>query len=375
MQGAGRGRARRGGIADGRLVGSGATAGFATRSALAPRANPPPEAIVALSLVTGPAHAGKVALLLEHFSRGSTTSRFSSSRTGPDVDRVERDLLASLRLPARRDRSARSTTLFAGSPRATRSSRPVVDDAQRALVVRRAVARSSGARGLPRRLASPVLPTRCSPRSRSSKARSSTPRMLDGDLARSSRLPGRARPARALGPRDAPPPRQRALAGDLDAWQRRARLRLRLRGSDRRRSGLLLEALAGRADVEVSLPYEPGRAVFASLRGPPRISAALAGGRIEELAASLPRTRRSRARPPRADLFEPARPQRLASAGAVRFLAGAGTAGTLELVARRCSGCSGPARRRSRSRSSCPSIEQRRALARDGLLGLRDPVR
>src|SRR3954449_2424464 len=46
----------------------------------------------------------------------------------------------------------------------------------------------------------------------------------------------------------------------------------------------LLEALAGRADVQVSLPYEPGRAAFASLQRTADDLSSLADGRILELA-------------------------------------------------------------------------------------------
>src|SRR5262249_35915102 len=56
----------------------------------------------------------------------------------------------------------------------------------------------------------------------------------------------------------------------------------------------LVEALAGRAEVTASLPYEPGRAAFASLQRTAEDLAGLADGRIEEL-------------PPRyADVAEPA---------------------------------------------------------------------
>src|SRR5262249_29334542 len=46
----------------------------------------------------------------------------------------------------------------------------------------------------------------------------------------------------------------------------------------------LLEALAGRTDVTVSIPYEPGRVAFASLSRTVDDLASLAGNRIEELA-------------------------------------------------------------------------------------------
>ena len=45
----------------------------------------------------------------------------------------------------------------------------------------------------------------------------------------------------------------------------------------------LLEALAGRAEVTVSLPYEPGRVAFASLWRTAEDLSRLADGRIEEL--------------------------------------------------------------------------------------------
>src|SRR5262249_42012510 len=47
----------------------------------------------------------------------------------------------------------------------------------------------------------------------------------------------------------------------------------------------LLSALAGRTDVEVSLPYEPGRIAFASLSRTAEDLASLAAGRVEELGA------------------------------------------------------------------------------------------
>ena len=94
----------------------------------------------------------------------------------------------------------------------------------------------------------------------------------------------------------------------------------------------LLEALAGRAEVTVSLPYEPGRTAFAALERRAAELAALAAGHVEEL-------------PPRAGayaeqalahlergLFSDASPAPVALHGALRFLEGAGSRGALELV-------------------------------------------
>jgi ATP-dependent helicase/DNAse subunit B len=95
----------------------------------------------------------------------------------------------------------------------------------------------------------------------------------------------------------------------------------------------LLEALAARTEVTVSLPYEPGRPVFAALRRTAEDLAGLASGDVEEL-------------PPRYGAVAPPALAHLERAlfadepgeappldGVVRFFEGAGSRGTLELVA------------------------------------------
>ena len=95
----------------------------------------------------------------------------------------------------------------------------------------------------------------------------------------------------------------------------------------------LLEALAGRTDVQVSLPYEPGRVAFASLQRTAEDLAGLAGGAVEE----LPPRSAEYAHPALAHLeralFVESPPPAPELDGAVRFLEGAGVRGTLELVA------------------------------------------
>jgi ATP-dependent helicase/DNAse subunit B len=94
----------------------------------------------------------------------------------------------------------------------------------------------------------------------------------------------------------------------------------------------LLEALAARTEVTVSLPYEPGRAAFAALGRTASDLAGLASG-VEEL-------------PPRYEVVAPPALAHLERAlfadepgdappldGVVRFFEGAGSRGTLELVA------------------------------------------
>ena len=95
----------------------------------------------------------------------------------------------------------------------------------------------------------------------------------------------------------------------------------------------LLEALAARAEVTVSLPYEPGRDAFASLTRTADDLTRLADGRIEELPPSRERAL-ARARPPRAlALQRRGRAPGPELDGSLRFLEGAGIRGTLELVA------------------------------------------
>ena len=239
---------------------------------------------VALTLIAGPANAEKVARLLERYLDALDRDPVLIVPNRPDVDRVERELLEQ------------APVLLGGTigtfddvfrsivqPPAGRLA--VATDVQRALVVRRAVAarlaerpRALGAlRGLRRR-------------ARRGRLRARGRARLAGGR---RRRPGLALPAyraeldgSALGPRRL---RAEAVGGstnDIDAWRRPAGVRVRLRGSHRGRVALL-EAIAGRAEVTVSLPYEPGRAAFAVLQETAGDLSRLADGSIEELAPAF----------------------------------------------------------------------------------------
>jgi ATP-dependent helicase/DNAse subunit B len=93
----------------------------------------------------------------------------------------------------------------------------------------------------------------------------------------------------------------------------------------------LLEALAGRTDVCVSLPYEPGRTAFAAVERTAGDLAALAGPRIEELAARGWYESPVLAGLERA-LFDERGAEAVALDGSVRFLEAAGPRASLELV-------------------------------------------
>ena len=143
---------------------------------------------------------------------------------------------------------------------------------------------------------------RARPDDRRPRRRARRPRRARGAApGPAARLPRRVGAAGRLGPRRAPPSRDRAARRRARRVARRARLAHGfedLTAAEWR----LLEALAARGDVHVSLPYEPGRAVYASLRRTVDDLARLAGGNVTELA---PRSGSS---------CRPARPRR---AGAV----------------------------------------------------------
>ena len=123
------------------------------------------------------------------------------------------------------------------------------------------------------------------------------------------------------------------LASDSRRLARRARLRLRLRGPDRGASGRCSRRSPGRAEVRSRFPTSPGASAFASLaahrRGPRGARRRPDRGARRRAPRSSPR-RRSRISS--ATLFEPSAARRRRLDGAVRFLEGAGTRGTLELV-------------------------------------------
>jgi hypothetical protein len=285
---------------------------------------------VPLSLVVGPANAGKVALLLERYLARLDDEPFLIVPNRADVARVERDLLE------------RAGALFGGSigtfddlfewiAARDPGRRPVVTRAQRVLLATRA-ARHAASGNLEASARFPGFTDSLLGALSDLEGGLLDPSDLDGDLgalfaAYRQELDGLERWDRDLLRRSA----CERLRADFAAW----------RGEPVFAYGFedltaaewsLLEALAGRADVHVSLPYEPGRSAFASLSRTADDLAALAAGRIEELpprsaeytAPALAQLERS--------LFEDVPPSAEPIGGAVRFLAGAGLRGTVELL-------------------------------------------
>ncbi|MBD0330319.1 MAG: PD-(D/E)XK nuclease family protein [Thermoleophilia bacterium] len=252
--------------------------------------------------------------------------------SGSDVEAVERELLASV--PALLGGSIGTfDDLFEELAASGDGARPAATAAQRALAVRAALARAE----------------------------------TDGD-ARSARTDGfaealagaleeveaaRLEPADLGGRLGDLYATYRAELDDLGLWDESRRRRFAAERVERELAAwdgrpvlaygfedltatqwLLLEALAGRTDVLVSLPYEPGRPAFASLERTSDDLAQLAAGRIAELPPRYGEVAHPALAHLERALFAAARPGAPPPLeGAVRWLEGAGLRGTVELVA------------------------------------------
>jgi hypothetical protein len=290
-----------------------------------------------LTLLAGPANAGKVALLLERYlaelKRGEPVLIVPNRS---DVERVERELLREAGC-LMAGSIGTFDDLFERIAHAGAGSRRPLSDLQRTLLVRRLVERGENGKG-----SGPPAPGYVDSLSAAIAelgAGLAEPEHAGGELARHygayrAELDALGRWDRELLRRYA----AERVASELEAWDGRPVFAYGfedLTGAQ----WALVEALAGRTEVTVSLPYEPGRAAFSALGRIAADLAGLAGPRVEEL-------------PPRgAEFVHPALahlerqlfgiegvvrsenggPPRLR--GAVRFLEAAGARNLLELVA------------------------------------------
>jgi RecB family exonuclease len=291
---------------------------------------------VPLRLIAGPANAGKVEFLLDRYldaldaADGLEPVLIVPNRA--DVDRVELELLA--RRPALlggsigtfedvfRDLAARS-----GEPRRR------LGRAEEALLVRRVVSNADLRRGFARSAARAGFVDSLQQALDELEAGLLAPDAVAGELgqlysAYRAELDELGRWDRGLVRTHA----VERLRTDLDAWHGEPVFAYGfedLTGAE----WALLEALAARAEVTVSLPYEPGRPAFAALRRTADDLGGLASGAVEEL-------------PPRYGAVAPpalAHVERALFAdepgaappldGVIRFFEGAGSRGTLELLA------------------------------------------
>jgi ATP-dependent helicase/nuclease subunit B len=284
-----------------------------------------------LSLVVGPAHVGKVALLLERYLDVLERDPWLVVPNRVDVDRVERDLIR------RRPALVAGTIgtfddLFRHVANGADDAIPVATETQRALAVRRAVA-VHDLDGLRRSAATSGFADTLLHAIGELEAGLVDLDGIDGELA--VLIDAYRAELRRLGVRDRDGMRRNAverLRGDLDAWSGEPLFAYGFEDLTGAEWGLV-EALAARTDVTLSIPYEPGRAAFAALTRTVEDLAALAVGRIEALSAT------SASMAPQAlthlerELFTDESAPGPPLDGALRFLEGAGTRGTVELVA------------------------------------------
>ena len=284
-----------------------------------------------LSLVVGPAHAGKVALLLERYLGVLERDPWLVVPNRADVERVERDLLR--RRPALlAGHIGTFDDLFehiaAGHP----ERRGVASDAQRALAARHAIAdtpldalgASAASSGFTEVLLAALGELESA--------------LLDPDSV-GGELGSLARAYRArldgLGLWDRDGLRRRAaerIQGDLQAWGREPVFAYGfedLTGAE----WSLIEALSARAEVTVSIPYEPGRPAFAALERTVNDLAALAAGAVEELPPVEERPAPRSLVHLERELFGDGQVFEESLESSLVFLEGAGARGTVELLA------------------------------------------
>ena len=283
-----------------------------------------------LNLITGPANAGKVRLLLRRYLEALPLEPYLIVPNRSDVDRVERDLL-EIQPALLRGSIGTFDDLFRRLARGGGESRPVATEAQRALIVRRALAGQS-LNGLGRSARFGGFADALLAAVGELESGLLDPNDLDGELA-SLYAAYRAELDRlAMWDRDLL--RRHAaerVAGELDAWGGEPVFAYGfedLTGAE----WALLQALAGRSDVTVSMPYEPGRAAFASLRRTMDDLAGLADGRIEELPPAFDQVAPSALAHLERALFAESVPQAPPIDGSIRFFESAGKRGALELV-------------------------------------------
>ena len=330
-----------------------------------------------LALLVGPANAGKVARLLDLYLADLDREPFLVVPNRADVERVERELIARagglLGGQIGTFDSLFGRVLANAGAEAQSSRRPVLGPLQRSLLLQRVVG-SASLNGLGPSARFPGFADSLAEAVSDLESALLAPEELDGDLA-ALYSAYRAELDR-LGVWD--PELERALAAelvgsDLSAWDGTPVLAYGFEDMTGAQ-WTLLEALAARAEVTVSLPYEPGRAAFASLERTAADLARLADGRVEELPAQ-----RWYDAPPLAylerTLFTEAEAEPPPLDGAVRFLEAAGSRAVLELVGEDILALLRDGTQADEIAVVCPSVERVRATARDRLHRARNPVR
>ncbi|MGE5691878.1 MAG: PD-(D/E)XK nuclease family protein [Pseudomonadota bacterium] len=320
-----------------------------------------------LTLLVGPANAGKIELLLDRYLAALDREPVLIVPHASDVLVRERELLA--RRPAL---LGGTIGTFDDLFRRLAPPQRIATDAQQTFVLRRAVARAS-LNGLSTSARSPGFVDALREVVRELEAGLIRPESLDGDLAR---LYAAYRAELGeLGLVDRELARGAAverLATEFDAWGDQPVFAYGFEDLTAAEWGLL-EAFAARTEVAVSLPYEPGRAAFAALRTTAEDLASLAAGRIEELPARFDDVAHPAIAQLERRLFEDEPGDAPAIEGAIRFFEGAGTRGALELVAEEVLDLVRGGMPPERIAIVCPSLERWRAPLETALATLGIP--
>jgi PD-(D/E)XK nuclease superfamily len=322
-----------------------------------------------LSLVVGPARAGKVALLLERFLDLLDGDPWLVVPNRVEVDRVERDLVR------------RHPALLAGTigtfddlfEQIAGDDGPIVaSEPQRALAVRHALAglelddlsESAATAGFADTLLQTIGEL---------DSGLVDPHMVGGDLTRL--VSAYREELEGMGLRDRNGLRRDAvdrLRGDLGAWSGQPVLAYGfedLTGAE----WALLEALSARTEVTVSIPYEAGRIAFSALERTVGELAELARGDVEQ----LPRTTAGVVPAPLSHLeqalFSDEPEPGPSLDGSIRFLEGAGTRGTVELLASDVAALARGGTAAERIAIVCESVDRWRAPLEAALAQLRVP--
>ncbi len=324
-----------------------------------------------LSLVVGPAHAGKVALLLGRFLDVLDRDPWLVVPNRVDIDRVERDLIR--RRPALLSGTIGTfEDLFTQIADSGGSSLPVASELHRTLAVRRAVART-GLEGLSSSATTAGFAETALQTIGELESGLVDVERLDGDLL--NLVSAYRAELGEMGLRDRDGLRRDAverLRTELEAWSGAPVFAYGfedLTGAE----WALLEALSARTDVTVSIPYEPGRIAFAALERTVGDLAELARGSIEELprnpAGTVPAPLAHLERELFSDEPSPAPPLD----GAIRFLEGAGARGTVELLASEVLALARGGTPAERIAVVCESVERWRAPLEAALSQLHVP--
>jgi ATP-dependent helicase/DNAse subunit B len=285
---------------------------------------------MALTLLVGPANAGKVGRLLDGYLAVLDQDPILIVPNRPDVEWAERQLLA--RSPALLGGWIGTfPDLFQHIADGHPDRRPVAADAQQALVLRAAVTRTA-LNGLGDSARSAGFADALRDAIAEVEAGLISPDDLQGPLARLYTSYRQELDRLHLWDRHLlRAAAAERLARDLGSWQGQPVFAYGFEDLTVA-EWALLETLAGRADVTVSLPYEPGRPAFEWLRDTSEGLQALAAGGLEELAPHYEEVAHPALAYLERTLFGGNTDEPPPLEGAIRFFEGAGSRGTLELV-------------------------------------------